>query len=156
MLLLGIVLALAGAVLMVVEAHVPTQGVLGAGAAAALTGGVVLALTGAGAGPATIVAAGLVVALVGAAMVWTLIVKSLAAHRLAVRSGTPALTGRLATVRTPLAPTGQVLLDGGLWSARVWELEQEVEPLPAGRVVVVESIEGLTLVVRPAEEWEVH
>jgi membrane-bound serine protease (ClpP class) len=156
MLLLGIVLALVGATLMVVEAHVPTQGVLGTAAAAALTGGVVLALVGTGAGPATVVAAGMVVALVGTAMVWTLIVKSLAAHRLAVRSGAPALTGRLATVRTPLAPIGQVLLDGALWRARVWEVEQELAPLAAGRVVVVESIDGLTLIVRPAEEWEVH
>jgi membrane-bound ClpP family serine protease len=154
MLLLGIVLAVAGATLMVAEAHVPTHGVLGASAAASLTAGVVLALVGAGAGTTTVVAAGIVVALVGATVVWMLIVQSLAAHRLAVRSGTPALFGRLATVRTPLAPTGRVLLDGALWRARRWEDEEDLAPLAEGSIVVVESIDGLTLTVRPAEEWE--
>jgi membrane-bound serine protease (ClpP class) len=154
MLLLGIFLILAGAVLMVAEAHVPTHGVLGTSAATALTAGVVFALAGAGAATTAIVAAGIVVALVGVAVVWMLIAQSLAAHRLAVRSGTSTLFGRLATVRTPLSPTGQVLLDGALWRARLWEDEADLEPLPEGSIVVVESIDGLTLTVRPAEEWE--
>jgi len=154
MLLSGIVLVIAGATLLVAEAHLPTYGVLGAGGAAALTAGVVLALAGAGAGTAAVVAAGLVVALVGAAVVWMLIVQSLAAHRQAVRSGTQALLGRLATVRTPFAPTGQVLLDGALWRARLWEDEEATTPMAEGSLVVVESIDGLTLTVRPAEEWE--
>src|SRR3954470_5101017 len=123
MLLLGIALIAAGAALMVAEAHIPTQGVLGASAAAALATGVGLALAASDAGPVTVVTASVAVGLVGAAAVWMLIVKSLAAHRLAVRSGTSALTGRLAMVRTPLAPRGQVLLDGELWSARRWEVE---------------------------------
>ena len=42
---LGVILVVVGAALMVAEAHVPTHGVLGAGAAAALTAGVVLALS---------------------------------------------------------------------------------------------------------------
>jgi membrane-bound ClpP family serine protease len=156
MLLIGIVLAIAGVALMVAEAHVPTHGVLGTGAAAGLTAGVILTLVGAGFGATTVVAAGIVVALVGAAVVWMLIVQSLATHRLAVRSGTPALLGRTATVRTPLAPVGQVLLDGALWRARLWEEEGELAPVAGGSTVVIESIEGLTLTVRPAEEWEMR
>lgn len=153
---LGVVLVILGAALMVAEAHVPSHGVLGTGAAAALTAGVVLALSGAGAAGGAVVAAGVTVALVGLALAWLLLVKSLATRRLAVRSGPRALTGRVATVRTVPAPVGQVQLDGALWRARLWELEDEGVPLAEGSAVVVESIDGLTLTVRPAEEWEMH
>jgi len=94
-----------GAALMVAEAHMPSHGVLGTGAAAALTAGVVLALSGAGAPGGAVVAAGVVVALAGLALAWLLLVKSLAAHGLPVRSGRRALVGRVATVR--LLETGQ-------------------------------------------------
>jgi membrane-bound ClpP family serine protease len=56
------ILVIAGATLMVAEAHVPTHGVLSTGAAAALTGAVVLALSDAGAPAGAVVAAGVVVA----------------------------------------------------------------------------------------------
>jgi membrane-bound serine protease (ClpP class) len=46
-----------------------------------------------------------------------------------------------------------VQLDGALWRARLWELE-DAAALAEGSAVVVESIDGLTLTVRPAEEWE--
>ena len=36
----------------------------------------------------------------------------------------------------------------------MWELEGE-PPLTRGQPVVVEYVNGLTLTVRPAEEWEV-
>ncbi len=153
---LAVILVLAGAALMVAEAHLPTHGALGLGAATALTAGVVLALSGAGAAGITVVAGGATVALVGLAAVWMLAVKSLAAHRLAVRSGPRALAGRVATVRTVPAPIGRVALDGALWRARIWELGDEGVPLAEGSAVVVESIDGLTLTVRPAEEWEVR
>jgi len=115
----------------------------------------VLVLSGAGASAGTVVAAGVVVALAGLALAWLLLVKSLAARRLAVRSGPQALIGRVATVRSVLSPIGRVQLDGTLWRARLWELEDEGVPVAEGSAVVVESIDGLTLTVRPAEEWEV-
>jgi len=152
---LGVILVIVGAVLMVAEAHVPSHGVLSTGAAAALTAGVVLALTGAGAAGGAVVAAGVTVALAGLALAWLLLVKSLAARRLAVRSGPQALAGRVATVRTVPAPVGQVQLDGALWRARIWDLE-EGAPVAEGSAVVVESVDGLTLTVRPAEEWEMR
>jgi membrane-bound serine protease (ClpP class) len=145
---------LLGAALMVAEAHVPSHGVVATGAAAALTAGVVLALSGAGAPGGAVVAAGIAVALAGLALAWLLLVKSLAARRLAVRSGPRALV--VAIVRSVPAPIGRVQLDGALWRARLWELEGEGAPVAEGSAVVVESIEGLTLTVRPAEEWEVH
>jgi membrane-bound serine protease (ClpP class) len=152
---LGAILVIVGAALMVAEAHVPSHGALGTGAAAALTAGVVLVLSGAGASAGTVVAAGVVVALAGLALAWLLLVKSLAARRLAVRSGPQALIGRVATVRSVPDPIGRVQLDGALWRARLWELEDAGVPVAEGSAVVVESIDGLTLTVRPAEEWEV-
>ena len=152
--MLGVVLVLVGAALMVAEAHLPSHGVLGVGAAMAVTAGVVLVLSGAGAAGAAVVGAGVTVALVALVLAWLLLVKSLTARRLTVRSGPRTLAGRVATVRTVPAPVGQVHLDGALWRARMWELETEGVPVAEGSAVVVESIDGLTLTVRPAEEWE--
>jgi membrane-bound serine protease (ClpP class) len=153
---LGAILVAVGAALMVAEAHVPSHGALGTGAAAALTAGVVLALSGAGAPGGAVVAAGVAVAVAGLALALLLLTKSLAARRLAVRSGPRALVGRVATVRSVPAPVGQVQLDGALWRARLWELDREGVPVAEGSSVVVESVDGLTLTVRPAEEWEVQ
>jgi membrane-bound ClpP family serine protease len=153
---LSIVLVIMGAALLVAEAHVPSHGALGAGAAAALSAGAVIALSDAGAPGGAVVAAGVAVALAGLALAWLLLAKSLAARRLAVRSGPRALVGRVATVRAVPAPVGQVQLDGALWRARLWEFEAERLPVAEGSAVVVESVDGLTLTVRPAEEWEVQ
>jgi membrane-bound ClpP family serine protease len=151
---LGAVLVVLGAALVVAEAHVPSHGALGTGAAAALTAGVVLALSGAGVPSGAVVAAGAAVALVGFALAWLLLVRSLTARRLAVRSGPRTLVGRTATVRSVPAPLGQVQIDGALWRARLWELDEGGPSLAEGSAVVVESVDGLTLTVRPAEEWE--
>jgi membrane protein implicated in regulation of membrane protease activity len=51
-------------------------------------------------------------------------------------------------------PVGRVLVDGALWRARRWDLEGEPDLRP-GDPVVIERVSGLTLTVRPAEEWEV-
>ena len=53
-------------------------------------------------------------------------------------------------------PAGKVMVDGALWHARL-STPDEDEPAPhlhAGDKVVVECLTGLTLRVRPAEEWE--
>jgi membrane-bound serine protease (ClpP class) len=152
---LGIVLVFLGAALMVAEAHVASHGVLGTGAALALAAGVGLALSGAGVPAGATVAAGLAVALAGLGLAWLLLVKSLATRRVAVRHGPRALLGRIATVRAVPEPVGQVLLDGALWRARLWDYEEERAAVAEGSVVVVEAVDGLTLTVRPAEEWEV-
>jgi membrane-bound serine protease (ClpP class) len=151
---LGIALMAVGAALMVTEAHVASHGVLGAGAAGALTAGVVLVLSAAGAPAAAVIAAAVAVAVAALTLSVLVVFKSIAARRLAVRGGPRALVGRVATVREVPAPMGQVQLDGALWRARSWELESE-GPLAEGSRVVVERVDGLTLTVRPAEEWEV-
>jgi membrane-bound ClpP family serine protease len=97
-----VILVVIGAALMVAEAQLPTLGVLGAGAAAALTAGVVLAPSGSGIAGGAAVAAGVIVALAASALAWLLVRTSLSAHRMTVRSGSRALAGRVATVRTGL------------------------------------------------------
>jgi membrane-bound ClpP family serine protease len=91
---LGVIFVVVGAALMVAEAHLASHGVLGTGAAAALTAGVVLALSGSGIAGAAVVAVGVTVALTTLALAWLLLRKSLSAQRMAVRSGPRALAGR--------------------------------------------------------------
>ncbi len=151
---LGIVLVVIGAALMVAEAHVPSHGVLATAATAALAAGIALVLAGAGAGGAAVVAAGAVTALAGLLLAAVIVRASLAVRRRSVRSGPRALVGRVATVRAVPAPLGQVQLDGALWRARLWGLDEDVRVVK-GDAVVVDRVDGLTLTVRPAEEWEV-
>jgi membrane-bound ClpP family serine protease len=144
---LGLLLVLMGAALVVAEAHLPSHGVLGSAAVASLALGVVLALSGEGAGVGVALAAGLGIGLAGALCVWILVRKALGTRRLLARNG---LVGRVGTVR----PSGQVFVDGGLWRAHIWDLQEE-PALQPGDAVVVEHVNGLTLTVRHAEEWEV-
>ena len=144
---LGLLLVLVGAMLVVAEAHVPTHGALGSGAVAALALGVVLVLAGSGAAVGISLAAGLGIGAGGAVWVWILVRKALATRRLSARNG---LVGRVGRVR----PSGQVFVDGALWRARVWDIDEE-PALEPGDAVVVEHVNGLTLTVRHAEEWEV-
>jgi membrane-bound serine protease (ClpP class) len=150
---LGIALLVVGAALMVAEAHAPTHGVLATAATAALAAGIVLALQGAGVAAAAVIAAGALTALAGVALAVVIVRASLAARHRRPYSGARSLVGRVATVRAIPEPLGQVQLDGALWRARLWALEQD-EPVAEGDAVVVDRVDGLTLTVRPAEEWE--
>jgi membrane-bound serine protease (ClpP class) len=58
--------------------------------------------------------------------------------------GAETLVGRTAVVVRPLAPRGQVRLDGELWEARA------AEDMPPGAEVVVTALDGLVLEVEPA------
>ncbi len=149
---LGLMLVLVGAALVVAEAHVPSHGVLGSGAVIALAAGVALAVSGAGIAFGVALACGLVVGIVGAIWLWVMVRKALAARRIRVRN---ELVGRVGVVRAVPQPMGQVFVDGALWRARLWGLDGNERQLAAGDPVVVERIDGLTLTVRPAEEWEV-
>ena len=100
-------------------------------------------------------AAGVAVALAGLALAWLLLVKSLAAPGWPFAAG----RGRSSVAWRPCAGAGP----GRSGAARrralaraYVGLEEEGVPVAEGSAVVVESIDGLTLTVRPAEEWEVH
>jgi membrane-bound serine protease (ClpP class) len=150
---IGLLLLLVSAALAVAEAHVPSHGALGAASVAALATGLALVITGAGAGLLLALAVALSAAAVGGAYVWVVVHKALAARRARVKSGREGLIGRVGEVRATPAPTGQVFLDGALWKARMWGEDEDV-PLERGDPIVVERVDGLTLTVRRAEDWE--
>jgi membrane-bound serine protease (ClpP class) len=151
---LGIALLLIGAVVVAIEAHVPRLGMLGGPGVVALTAGTVLAVAGLGGGFAVAVVAAALVAISGVVIVGLSVVKGAAVTKGRIRSGPERLIGRVGTVRSWEGPAGRVAIDGGLWRARQSWGEDEPTEIHPGDEVVVEHLNGLTLAVRPAEEWE--
>ncbi len=97
--------------------------------------------------------------------------RSAAVRRRRVRGGAEGLIGQIGVVRSwsPEDGNGSVALAGGVWRARrspspedplaALEPDGAEEPtgdaaLRVGDRVVVEDLSGLTVAVRPAEEWE--
>ncbi len=151
---LGFVSLAVAVLLLLVEAHLSTGGLIGAVAVVALVCGVTLLLAGAAAGLLAVVAVsgGVCVASVGGL---ALLGRSLRPVRgLRPRSGTQAMIGHLGVMRTA-GPTARVFVDGGLWRARPSPLDEE-SALHAGDHVVIEHVKGLTLYVRKAEELELN
>ncbi len=144
---LGLLLVVLGAALMAAEAHVPSFGALGTGAIISFAAGVALLLSASGSAALVAVFGALAAALVGGVFLFVLLRKGLATRRL---KATNTLVGRVGIARAPDC----VFVDGALWRARLWDLEDEA-PLSRGDPVVVEYVNGLTLTVRPAEKWEV-
>ena len=152
MLILGVALLLMGAALLVAEAHLPA-GILGVIGGLALATGAALAIAGAGGGAAIILPAVIATLAVAGLWVWIATRKALATRRLRASSGREALSGRVGVVRTWTGPDGQVFVDGALWRARrSWP--DDTDELDEGDPVVVEQVNGLTLGVRKAEDWE--
>jgi len=151
MTIVGVALVLAGLALLVAEAHLP-GGVLGALGGFSLAAGAALAV--AGAGGSLLLAIPIAVGAAAIAGLWVTIAAkgALATRVLRPQSGREALSGRTGTVRSWSSGDGQVFVDGALWRARPSSLEES--PLRAGDEVVVERVNGLTLTVRKAEEWE--
>jgi membrane protein implicated in regulation of membrane protease activity len=65
------------------------------------------------------------------------------ARRWRPRTGAEAMIGQTAEVVAPCHPTGQVRLQGELWEARC------AQGADVGESVLIERLEGLTLVVTP-------
>jgi membrane-bound ClpP family serine protease len=151
---LGFVLLLAGAALVIAEAHVP-GGVLGVLGAVALIAGGVIAIGALGGGAALAVPAGAGIGAIAGG--WTLVVarKTATARHGRIQAGAEALCGHVGIVRRWSEPSGQVFVDGALWRARhEWPLAENDDGLHEGDPVVVERVSGLTLCVRRADEWE--
>jgi membrane-bound ClpP family serine protease len=148
---LGILLLVAGAALLVAEAHLPTHGALGVLGAVSLGAGVWFALSGAGAATAVAVGVSLGFLLVAAAFTVFVVAKVAGTRRLRVRGGPEGLVGHMGTARG----AGRVFVDGALWSARPSWPGDDAE-LHDGDRVVVERVKGLTLCVRKADQWELE
>ncbi len=154
MLAVGLVLVVLALVLVLVEAHLSTGGLIAISAVLALVTGVTLLLIGAGVGALGAVAA-------AGALLAVSVVGLLAAGRslLSVRSqrprsGVEGMVGHMGVVRRGGA-AAKIFVDGGLWRAQPGPLEEE-DTLHAGDRVVIERVTGLTLRVRRAEEWELN
>jgi membrane-bound serine protease (ClpP class) len=70
---------------------------------------------------------------------------ALRARRNKVVTGAQGLVGETGVVQTALSPQGKVFVHGELWDAIA------ASPLPAGQLVIVRRIDGLTLQVEPLE-----
>ncbi len=139
----GVILILFGVVLMVLDAFTPTHGIL-------TTGGVVSMLIGSftlfnihnstiGLSWVTII---LTVGTVTALFVF-IISKALLIQRKRPVTGHTGLVGKTGTARSYLDPTGKVFVHGEYWDAR-----SAAGTIAPGERIIVERVEGLTLVVR--------
>jgi membrane-bound serine protease (ClpP class) len=142
----GVLLLILAAGLIVAEAHVAAGGILGvAGVAALIASGLLLYDTeaeGFGISEPAVVAAGLVIG----GFIAFAAQRVVAAHRdEPVRTGWEEMIGAEGDVRVALHPIGQVFTEGSLWRART----SDDRPLGVGNRVRVESVDGLTLRVRP-------
>ena len=154
---LGLALLVLGAVVAVAEAHYPTQGIAGGTGVLVMAVGAVLAITGLGAGVLLALLAGGALATAGASGVLLSVRKGGAVRHRRVRTGAEGIIGHVGTVRTWTEPSGSVTVDGALWRARRSlgpDEDDEEHELHTGDPIVVEHLNGLTLSVRPAEEWE--
>ena len=152
----GLVLLVVGFLVALSEAHNPVHGIAGAGGIMIMALGVVLAVSGLGAGVALGLAGGVALATVGGGSLALTVRRSAAVRHRRVRGGAEGLIGQIAVVRSWQQETGSVSLQGAMWRAR-----RSPEPdddggsaLHAGDRVVVQRLSGLTVSVRPAEEWE--
>ena len=142
----GILLLVAGIALIVAEAHLPTHGILGAaGVAALVVSGLLLFDTDSDAlevSVPVVIATGLILG----GLIAFAVQKAVQANRTKAKTGWEELLGEVGEVRVPLAPVGQVFVEGALWRARSAD---EGVTLDRGYRVRVESVDGLTLLVRP-------
>ena len=155
MVILGIVLVLAGAGLMVAEAHLPTAGILGLLGVVSLVAGGAIAVDASGGGVALVVVVTLLLALIAGVTLATVVRGARSVSRAGAKTGAEGLVGRVGVVRRPLDPLGHVVVDGELWRARRSAIEEHEPPPREGEPVVVDRVQGLTLSVRRAEDWEV-
>lgn len=141
----AIALILAAFGLFAAEAKFTSYGILGAGGVICMVIGAMLLVDG----PIPEMRVKLLTALVVsvplgviAVFLMTLVIR---AHKNRVVTGTEAMIGEIGIARTPLGPDGKVFVHGELWNATA------KAALPEGTRVRVRAVEGLRVVVEPAE-----
>lgn len=149
----GVALIVLALVLLLAEAHLSTGGLVGLIGAAAAVGGIVLLLLAAGASPAVVLIVPVCVAVLAVSLLLLARRRIFQPMLARPRTGREALVGHVGVVRSVDGHEAEVFVDGALWRAKQSPLHSEGE-LHEGDRVVVESIDGLTLGVRRAEEWE--
>jgi membrane-bound serine protease (ClpP class) len=142
-----VVVALIGVALLVAELLLPTAGILATLGVLGLIAGGVLALESNSSDSEWVGPALITLGILGGLSAWFISRKVIAAHRdEPIRTGSEEMVGSTAEARTALDPEGQVFIEGALWRAR---LVEGAAPASAGDRVVIEALEGLTLVVKP-------
>jgi membrane-bound serine protease (ClpP class) len=153
----GIALLAVGVALIVAEAHLPTHGILGAIGIFSLAGsGLLLFDTGSEAFEVSVPVVVLVALSLGGALAFA-IRKVVQAHRAQPLTGWEELIGATGDVRVPLDPVGQAFIQGALWRAVAADGGDDADAQrlrQRGARVRVESVEGLTLRVRPVKDGE--
>jgi membrane-bound serine protease (ClpP class) len=142
-----IIIALIGVGLLLAELLLPTGGTLAVLGALGLVVAGIVALTADSDSAATqyVGPALITLGLLSAVSFYFITRKVIAAHRDEhVRTGSEEMVGSVAEARTSLDPDGQVWIDGALWRARLVGDGALARP---GDRVVVEAVDGLTLVV---------
>jgi membrane-bound serine protease (ClpP class) len=137
----SVMLLLAAFALLILEAHFASHGVLAAAGILCLVIGALTLVDG----PipelrvhlATALSAGLAFGLITV----FLLRLALRARRSKFRMGGDAMIGQIAVVTQPLAPTGQVMVNGELWQA------ESATPAALGEQVRVQGLRDLTLLV---------
>ena len=136
------------------EVHYPSHGVVGGVGVLAMAFGAVLAISGLGAGVVVGLLAGLALAGFGVSALALSVKHGAAVSRRRIRTGAEGIIGHIGVVRSWTNSSGSVTLDGAVWRARRSATDEPGPELHAGDPVVVERLSGLTLSVRPAEDWE--
>ena len=143
----AIALLLAAVVMMILEAKFGAHGVLALAGIVCLVFGLATLVDG----PipelrvhtATALGAGIGFGTISFGLAWI----ALRARRGKILTGPQAMIGGTAIVRTPLCPTGQVEIRGELWQASL----RGQSSLAVGSAVSVRAIDGLVLIVEPAQ-----
>jgi membrane-bound serine protease (ClpP class) len=156
----GVLLLVFGVAMIIAEAHLPTHGILGvSGVAALIASGLLLYDTNSSAfeisAPVVIV-----VGLFFGGLLALAVERAVRARRMPARTGWEEMVGAVGEVREPLDPVGQIFVEGALWRAEIDQSPAESagdgagdgRALDRGSRVRVESVEGLTLRVRPIED----
>ena len=156
----GVLLLVFGVAMIIAEAHLPTHGILGAsGVAALIAAGLVLYDTDTSAYEISVPVVILAGLLIGGFLAFA-VERAMRARGQPARTGWEEMIGAVGEVREPLDPVGQIFVEGALWRAELMPpgpgSEQAAagsgtdgRPLERGSRVRVESVEGLTLRVRP-------
>jgi membrane-bound serine protease (ClpP class) len=136
----GVALMLLGIILLIIDLHAPTHGVLTVGGLISLGFGMALLFQNE---PAAYRVNEWLVLGIGSAIgaFWVFATgKALAARRLPVETGVQTMVGQRGEVRAP----GLVFVDGALWQAQT----ADESALVPGEEVEVQSVDGLQLTVR--------
>jgi membrane-bound serine protease (ClpP class) len=144
-----VIVALIAAGLLMAEAVLPTGGMLGAIGVLGFFAAGIIGLAEGGT-TADVIGAALIAVGIGSAIVLYVVVRKVyVAHRhTPPKAGPEEMIGGAGEARTAISPgaKGQVFARGTLWSAVLAAGSERVE---AGDKVIVEAVDGLTLVVRP-------